>query len=61
MCAKFEVVIQYKRGFGGSAILEHCGRCSWSKRQAQRHCADILAGRTGIRMCEVLAVFIREV
>lgn len=45
----FHVRVIYTTGMGGPALLSHRNRSSWSHRQAQRHAADIRAGRTGIR------------
>lgn len=46
---KFCVKIEYPRGLGGVAYLSHRNRSEWSRRQAQRHAADIRNGKTGIR------------
>lgn len=43
------VKIEQPKGLGGVSYLSHRGRSEWSRRQAQRHAADIRAGKTGIR------------
>lgn len=43
------VRISYPPGLGVASYLSHRDRSTWSRRQAQRHAADVRAGRTGIR------------
>lgn len=45
----YNVRIIYAPGLGGPAILVHRTRSAWSRRQAQRHAANIRAGRTGVK------------
>jgi hypothetical protein len=53
---KYSVKIVYSKGI--ASYLSHCNKSEWSKRQAQRHKADILAGKTGIT--GFLSVLIEE-
>ena len=45
----FSVRIVYPAGLGHASYLQHRNRSEWSRRQAQRHAADVRANRTGVR------------